>query len=615
MIRSCLRRGAFILILALPLSSIAADRNIGEFFDRFTADWVRGNPDLATSLRYFSGEEQDGLERQLTPLTRDYRDQRTQLARRGLDELARFDRSKLDDTQRVSADLMQWLLESTVNAEPYRDFYFPLQQFSGANVDLVETFTLRHPLATARDADNFVARLALADDRMSEAVAEAQRLVDKGLLPPRFIVQATLASMRTFADAPVEANPLVTVFAQKTAAIEGLSAEKRAELQQQVTALVQKEIYPSWHKAIALLDSIAPKASDDAGLWRFPGGDAAYANSLLRFTTTRLTPEEIHQIGLRQVATIEAQMDGILRKLGRTAGTVQVRMKQLENDLRYPEPASDAAREQIMKDIDGLMKDAVVRSTPMFERMPQTPVIAQPFPRFREASAAANYNRAPLDGSRPAIFQMPLREQRMTKLGLRTLVYHETIPGHHYQIALEQENTALPRFRQARALGGISAMSEGWALYAEKLAAESGWYDGDPEGLLGQLSAELWRARRLVVDTGLHAKRWTRQQAIDYGIEASEIDRYVVNPGQACSYMIGQLRILEIRDRARQALGDKFSLRDFHSAVLNTGTTPLGTLEKEVERYVESVSALRQQAERVRVLPQDSFRTVLQSRR
>jgi uncharacterized protein (DUF885 family) len=282
-------------------------------------------------------------------------------------------------------------------------------------------------------------------------------------------------------------------------------------------------------------------------------------------------------------------MDAILRKLGRTQGSVRERMQQLDADLRYPNPTSPESRARFMAEIDVLMKDAIARSTPMFEQMPRTPVIAQPFPPFREASAAANYNRAPLDGSRPAIFQMPLRPQRMTRLGLRTLVYHETIPGHHYQIALEQENAALPRFRQARALGGIAAMSEGWALYAEKLAAESGWYDDDPEGLLGQLSAELWRARRLVVDTGLHAKKWTRQQAIDYGIEASEIDRYVVMPGQACSYMIGQLRILAIRDQARARLGEKFSLKGFHSAMLKTGTVPLEVLEREIERWVRSV--------------------------
>ncbi len=221
--------------------------------------------------------------------------------------------------------------------------------------------------------------------------------------------------------------------------------------------------------------------------------------------------------------------------------TVAERAKKLRADLSYPDPTSDASRTAIMQDIDGMIADALKRSPALFDLQPKSPVIAQPFPRFREASAAANYNRAPLDGSRSAIFQMPLRPERMTKFGLRTLVYHETVPGHHFQIAIEQENAELPKFRQARVLGGISAMSEGWALYAEKLVAENGWYEGDPEGLLGMLDAQLFRARRLVVDTGLHAKKWTRQQAIDYGLEASEVERYVVNPGQACSYMIGAI--------------------------------------------------------------------------
>jgi uncharacterized protein (DUF885 family) len=236
--------------------------------------------------------------------------------------------------------------------------------------------------------------------------------------------------------------------------------------------------------------------------------------------------------------------------------------------------------------VNEMIKDALRTSGALFDGNPRTPVIAQPFPRFREANAAANYNRAPMDGSRPAIFQIPLRPERITSFGLRTLVYHETVPGHHFQIASEQENPALPRFRQARALGGIAALSEGWALYAERLAVESGWYEGDPQGLIGALDAELFRARRLVVDTGLHAMRWTRQQAIDYGVEASEVERYVVNPGQACSYMIGQLQILELRDRARQALGEKFSPKQFHRVVLGAGTVPLDLLEREVDRYI-----------------------------
>jgi uncharacterized protein (DUF885 family) len=181
---------------------------------------------------------------------------------------------------------------------------------------------------------------------------------------------------------------------------------------------------------------------------------------------------------------------------------------------------------------------------------------------------------------------MPLRPNRMTTFGLRNLVYHETVPGHHFQIALATENQDLPAFRRIRALGGLSGSSEGWGLYAERFAAEDGWYEGDTTGLLGQLSGSLWRARRLVVDTGLHAMGWTREQGIDYGIEASEVERYAVNPGQACAYMIGQLKLIELRERARSALGDRFSIREFHNVVLGLGIVPLDVLESEVERYV-----------------------------
>jgi len=581
----------FGTVLLLLAAQFAQAQDIDAFFDAFTARWVRGDPDLATATRYFSGAEQEQLESQLTPETRAWQIERIGLARQGLQELAKFDATKLSDTQRLSSQLMRWQLETVVKQEPYLDYFFPLDQFGGSNVRLVETLTLRHPLATQKDAESYLTRLALVPTRMDEVVADSTRLAAKKLIPPRFIVQATLDSMRKFSDVPAEQNPLVVVLTQKLSTVESVTPEQRAQLQKRAAALVGTQVYPAWQRAIKLLEAQLPNATEDAGLWRYPQGAAVYANALDRFTTTNLTPEQIHQTGLQQVARIEGQMDGILKGLGRTQGSVRERMDKLEKDLAYPDPTSSASRSKIMSDIDGIIKDAIARSAPMFERTPRTAVTAQPFPQFREASAAANYNRAPLDGSRPAIFQIPLRVQRMTHMGLRTLVYHETVPGHHFQIALEQENASLPRFRQARALGGISALSEGWALYAERLAAESGWYEGDPEGLLGQLSAELFRARRLVVDTGLHAKHWTRQQAIDYGLEPSEIDRYVVNPGQACAYMIGQLRILELRDRARAQLGEKFSLRDFHSIVLNTGTTPLTILEGEVDRYIRAAKA------------------------
>jgi uncharacterized protein (DUF885 family) len=261
---------------------------------------------------------------------------------------------------------------------------------------------------------------------------------------------------------------------------------------------------------------------------------------------------------------------------------VKERVDRLKKDLSYP--LTEEGRKQIMADTDALIREAERRSSLQFDVRPNGPVIAQPYPRFREANAAASYTPPPLDGSRPAIFQMPLRPDRMTKFGLRTLVHHETVPGHHFQIALMVENASLPKFRQAGLFGGASATIEGWALYAEKLAAESGWYGDDLEGLLGQLDGELWRARRLVVDTGLHAKKWTREQSIEYGIPPSEVERYVVLPGQACSYMIGQLKILELRDRAKTRLKDKFSERAFHNAVLAAGAVPLDLLEREVTR-------------------------------
>lgn len=578
--------------LALAQTNPAPSRSpVDGFFARFTDEWVRADPDLATSSRYFTGEEQDQLEQHLTPRTRASTLERIKRAKRGLAELQKFDRNKMNDSQRVSAELMQWQLETIVAGEAFLDYDFPLDQFNGANVGLVEALTLRHPLVKPADASHYVTRMKQIGTRMDEAVSEARQLVAKKMLPPRFIVETTLAQMRTFSDVAPAQNPLVTAFAQRIQSIEGLDTAQRTELQGQATRIVSEQVYPSWHRAIALLEGILANTTDDAGLWRFPGGEDAYAYALGRFTTTKLTAEEIHQIGLQQVARIEGEMDTIFRRLGRTEGTVADRAKKMRADLSYPDPESDSSRTAIMRDIDGMIADALKRSPALFDLMPKSPVVAQPFPRFREASAAANYNRAPLDGSRSAIFQMPLRPQRMTKYGLRSLVYHETVPGHHFQIALEQENGDLPKFRQARVLGGISAMSEGWALYAERLVAENGWYKGDQEGLLGMLDAQLFRARRLVVDTGLHAKKWTRQQAIDYGLEASEVERYVVYPGQACSYMIGAIRITELRDRARDTLGDRFSPQQFHNVVLRTGTAPLELLGREVDRYIAGANA------------------------
>ena len=584
-----MKRLLMVCLWGLALTSCraaapASSPSIDAFFDTFTADWVRMNPNQAIATRYFTGPEQDALETQMTPLTREWRSRRVELARRGLTELAAFDREQLTETQRVSADLMKWQLEMVVEGQKYDDFYFPLEQFGGANVNLPNALTIVHPLNTEKDAANYVARLGQVSARMDEAIAEASVLAEKRMIPPRFILTATIAQMEQFISTPAAQNPFVTAFNDRMAAANGISSATRERLRAQAEAITARQVYPAWQRALAALRPLQAGATDAAGVSRFPGGADAYAYFLRAFTSTTLTADEIHQIGLREVARLEREMDAIFRKLGRADGSISARVAQLEKDLAYP--TTEAGRTAIMADINGVLRDAQQRSMTLFDKTPRAPVEARPFPKFREASAAANYTTPARDGSRPGIFQIPLRSSYLTKFGTRSLVYHETVPGHHFQLALELENDANPRFRQIRAFGGISAVSEGWALYAERLAAEDGWYEGDPEGLLGQMDAALFRARRLVVDTGLHAKGWTRQQAIDYGIESSEVERYVVLPGQATSYMVGQLKLVELRDKARAALGARFSPKAFHNAVLSMGTAPLTMIEEQVDRFI-----------------------------
>jgi uncharacterized protein (DUF885 family) len=486
----------------------------------------------------------------------------------------------LSATDRLSADVLEWQLASIVNGAPFAHLNYPLEQFRGANVTLADTLTIAHPIASKQDGDNYVARLRLVPVRMREAIAEARRVDALGIRPPTFIINATIAGMRIFIGVPPQQSPFVTALAQKLATVNGLAAPDRDALVAQATQIVARDVTPAWQEAIALLESQLPRSTDDAGLWRLPNGAAAYAWQLQANTTTKLTADEIHAIGLEQVKRIEGEMETILGQLGRTAGTLTARIEQLKKEQAYP--LTEDGRRQIMSDIDVIMKDAQERSKSYFELTPKAAVVAQASPKYQEATAAGSYLAPAPDGTRPGTFQIPLRPNRMTRFGLKTLVYHETVPGHHYQIALSQEDTSQPRFRQAGLIGRLPAIVEGWGLYAEQLAVEAGWYSDDPIGRLGQLDGQLFRARRLVVDTGLHAKHWTRQQAIDYGIEASEIDRYVVMPGQACAYMVGQLEIVRQREKARQALGTQFSLRAFHTAVQRIGIVPLDLLDRSL---------------------------------
>jgi uncharacterized protein (DUF885 family) len=366
--------------------------------------------------------------------------------------------------------------------------------------------------------------------------------------------------------------------------MEPMPEEGRAKSMAAAEKAVAESIIPAYERIRAILAAQLPKATDDAGVWRLPRGAEYYATQLATYTNTHLTADDIHAIGLREVARIEGEMDAILRQLGYANGTVNERYRQLEAAVQPRGPGDP--RPQILADTEKVVRDAEQRAALVFDKTPKARVEVRREPAFSEKTAAAHYSDPASDGSRPGIYYLPLPGPTFEIVRMRSLAYHEAVPGHHFQIAMQQEVTSLPKYRRLLIFGATSAFIEGWGLYAERLADENNWYEGDPRGRLGFLQMQLLRARRLVVDTGIHAKRWTRQQVIDYGVTPQEAERYIVWPGQACAYMIGQLRIVELREKARMALGDRFSIKAFHNLVLETGSVPLEVLGQEVDRWI-----------------------------
>lgn len=571
--------------LALLASTLhAADPAFDTFAQKLADEWMRANPAGATQQQYFSGAEQDALDRQLTPITREARAARAALAASGLTELAKFDRARFSEAQRNSVAMLAWQLDDIVRAEPFEEHAFVFNQFRGLQLGLVNFLSQTHPIRNARDIDNYLARLALVAAQLDEGIAQARDRASRGLLPPKFILTATIDQIGRFiGDGAAGANVLVASLGERAAKLKNFPAADHATSVATAEKIVAAQIIPAFERVRALLQEQLPRASDAAGLSGLPGGAAAYANALRRNTTTSLSADEIHALGLREVARIEAQMDKLLREVGYTDSTVNARYKKLEADLQ---PKEADPRPALLARYTELVRDAEKRAALIFDLRPVAPCEVRREPPFSEKNAAAHYTGPARDGTRPGVFWVPLPGPTFRIVSMRSLAYHEAVPGHHFQIALQAESTELPAFRRDRVFGGLSAHSEGWGLYAERLAAENGWYEGDKVGALGQLDSELFRARRLVVDTGLHAKNWTRQQAIDYGIPVSEVERYVVLPGQACSYKIGELRILAIRDQAQKKLGAKFSLKEFHNVILRNGNVPLDVLEQIVSDWV-----------------------------
>jgi uncharacterized protein (DUF885 family) len=583
-----------VLCCVAVFSAIASTARGGNAkFDAWAEDLakqaLRADPEGATRAQYFSGDEQDALDRRLTPITKVYRAERVAFARRALEDLAEFDRELLDDQQRVSAQLIEWHMQEEVRREPFEDHRFVFNQFGGLHVRLVQFLTQIHPVRNRRDAENYLARLGQVAGQVDEGIAQARDAAERGFLMPDFITRSAIGQFDRFLSNEPAQNTLVTSLGDRTAEFEGLASADRDAFVAAATDIVRQQIIPAFQRGRALLEEQLPRTGPDAGLWRLPRGEEAYAFALGHFTTTKLDAREVHETGLREVARIEAEMDGLLRQLGYNEGSVQERFKKLNADLQPP--AEPDPRPMLLARYEEILADSLQRAQEYFDLQPKARCVVRREPVFTEKTAAAHYTTPARDGSRPGIFWAPLPGPEFRMVNMRTLTYHEAIPGHHFQLALMQELPGLPRFRQDGIFGRNSANAEGWALYAEQLAAEAGWYEGDVAGRIGQLEAELFRARRLVVDTGIHSLRWTRQQAIDYGMPVAEVERYVVTPGQACSYKIGHLKILELRERAKKQLGERFELRQFHNTLLRAGNVPLPLLESVVDAWIAAVSA------------------------
>jgi uncharacterized protein (DUF885 family) len=553
--------------------------------ENFAADWVRRSAEWATSSQYFSGDEQAAFERQLTPQTKQRREKTRELAKAGLAQLAVHEAGKkLTAVQKLEASTLRWSLQSTLAAEPFEDHGFVFNQLGGPQVRLVNFMTQTHPLRNAADVDAYLARLAQIPERLDESIARAQAAVAQGLLPPRFILERSRTQVQSFMRAAPLQNDLVTSLARRTEALAGLAPESRQKAITAASDQVRDNILPAYARVLAFLDDIAPRTNADAGWWRLPNGVAAYAQALANYTTTTLSADEIHALGLREVARIEREMDAVLQQNGRREGSVEVRMAALR--LALQPPAEPDPRPALIAQFADMVRDNQRRSQALFNLQPKAPIEVRRVPALTEKTAAAHYTTPAPDGSRPGVFWAPLPGPIFNIPAMRSLTVHEAVPGHHFQLAIQQEQTDLPRWRQRRVFGGGSAHSEGWALYAERLAIDNGWYADDANALLGALDSQLFRARRLVVDTGLHAKKWTREQAIAYGISAQEVERYVSNPGQACAYMVGMLHILALRDEAMKSQGAKFDIKAFHDVVLKTGSVPLEVLSEAVRGWL-----------------------------
>lgn len=584
------------LLRAVPSrADAAAQTPLDALFARFADEMLVQYPERATGLGLDSGPRADARfelhQGSLDALARD----KAATSRR-LAALKTIDRSALDGLPAVSYDTVLFTLAVDEEAGRLFDYGtggarspYVLSQLTGAYQSVPDFLDTQHKVETPRDADAYLARMVAFARLMDQELEVFRHDAALGVIPPDFIIDTTLVQMGLFLGTPADKATIVTSLARRAAA-HGLDASYASG----ASAIYTGDILPALQRQADALKSARAHAVHEAGVARLPNGADFYRLGLKAYTTASLSPADIHTTGLDLVKTLSADLDVALRAQGLTQGSVGERLARLEADKRYLYDDTDAAKETLIADLNTRVAGMQARLPTMFDTLPKVTVQIRRVPKAIEAGAPGGYyQRGSLDGSRPGAYYINLRNTaEWARWKLPTLTYHEAIPGHHLQISLMQETPGLPLLRKMTSFSGYT---EGWALYAEQLAVEMGMYKDDPLGLIGQLQASLFRAVRLVIDSGLHAQNWSREQAVDYYVAtlgekrsaaATEVERYCVWPGQACSYMIGKLTWLRLRDQAKARLGARFDIKAFHDAGLLSGSVPLDVLERVITARV-----------------------------
>lgn len=573
--------------------------DINLFFGKTALQFALKSPETLSSVRVLEGFGIDGHNAELDDASLASGDEGFAFALKTHETLKSYKDEDLDATDKMSKDVMLSLLDIVVEGQRFRFHNYPVNQLFGVQNSFPSFMESTHQIEDKGDAEDYISRLSKVGIKFDQVLEGLKHRENLGILPPQFVVTKVLEEMKGFVNTPAEENILFEALANKMSDAK-LADQTQNEIALQAKETIESTVYPAYLRLIAYFEQLDNKVSENHGVWNLPDGDAFYALALKFFTTTDYTPDYIHNFGIQEVERIQAEIIQILANEGwDVSGGFTQSIENMAVNPRFYYPDNDEGREQILDDYKTMLVDIERKMSSHFHDFPEAKVDVQRIPLFKEKTApGAYYQRPAMDGSRPGVFYANLHDIKATPTySMKTLAYHEGTPGHHYQLAIQQELENMPFFRK---MVPFIAYSEGWALYAERVAYEMGMLS-DPYDNIGRLQAELFRAVRLVVDTGIHAKRWSRERAISYmsdntGMTESdvvaEIERYFVMPGQATAYKVGMTKILDLRAKAEQQLGDKYDVRDFHRAVLNNGSVPLNILEQLVDQYIQENKAI-----------------------